>query len=283
MFHCLDAKTGKELWQKNIPPMYSTKIPPWYAGQCPLIEADRVIIAPGGRARMAAYEKATGKVIWETPDEDRTIMSHSSVMPTEIDGVKQYVHCNLKGAVGVGEDGKLLWSFPWKFNLAVSVSALPIGDGRIFLTNCYDAETVMIRVTRNGNSFDAKKVFSLGDRGWNSEVHTPILCQNHLFGIGKRDRGQFTCLDLNGRQVWDSNRKTSFGLGSYILADGMFFVLEGKTGMLRLIEANPSGYKELDHAKVLVGPEVWAPLALSDGKLLVRDTAVMKCLQVGSP
>ena len=68
-----------------------------------------------------------------------------------------------------------------------------------------------------------------------------------------------------------------------ILADGMFFVLEGKTGMLRLVEANVNEYKELGHAQVLKGPEVWAPLALSDGKLIVRDTAVMKCLQVGAP
>lgn len=282
VFHCLDAKTGKELWKKNIPPEFSTRIPPWYAGQCPLIEPDRVIIAPGGRARMVAFEKATGKVIWETPDKDRTLMSHSSVMPTEIDGVKQYVHANLKGAVGVDRDGKLLWSFPWKFNTAVAVSALPISDGRIFLTNCYFAETVMIRVRRQGEGFTAEKVFSLGEGGWNSEVHTPILFQDHLFGIGKKNRGQFTCLDLNGRQVWDSKRQASFGLGSYILADGMFFVLEGKTGMLRLIEASVSGYNELDHAQVLSGHDVWAPMALSDGKLVLRGTRKMKCIQVGA-
>ena len=60
-FHCLDAATGKELWRKNLVQEYGTKIPPWYNGQCPLIEDDRVLIATGGSALVVALEKATGK------------------------------------------------------------------------------------------------------------------------------------------------------------------------------------------------------------------------------
>ena len=86
---------------------------------------------------------------------------------------------------------------------------------------------------------------------------------------------------MDGNQVWTSRDKASFGLGSYLLADGMFYVLEGKTGILRLLEANTTEYKELASAAVLTGPDVWAPLALSDGKLLVRDMAKMVCLEVG--
>ena len=65
-----------------------------------------------------------------------------------------------------------------------------------------------------------------------------------------------------------------------LLADGMFFVLEGKTGMLRLIEANTTGYKELGKAQVLSGQDVWGPMALSDGKLVLRDLAKLVCIDV---
>jgi hypothetical protein len=51
--------------------------------------------------------------------------------------------------------------------------------------------------------------------------------------------------------------------------------------MLRLLEANVSEYRELARAQVLSGPDVWAPLALSDGKLIVRDMAKLVCLEVG--
>lgn len=281
VFHCLDAADGKELWQKNLVRDYKTTIPPWYAGQCPLIEQDRVLVAPGGETLIAALDKATGRTIWQTPNPDALTMSHASVMPAEIGGVKQYLYSTLKGPLGVSAaDGKLLWSFKWKFNVAVPTSPLHIGDGRIFLTSCYEADTVMIRVTRDGETFKAEQVFMLPASEWNSEVHTPILFEKHMFSVGKKKRGLFTCLDLTGRQVWTSEGNATFGLGSYLLADGMFFVLEGDTGMLRLIEANTTAYKELANTHVLSGHDVWAPMAMSDGKLLVRDMAKMICLDV---
>ena len=280
--HCLDAETGEQFWRKSLVKDYGATIPAWYAGQCPLIEPDRIIVAPGGRAVMVALAKETGEPIWETPNPEGWTMSHASVMPAEIGGVKQYLYTMLKGAVGVSaEDGKLLWHFPWKFNIAVPVSPLALGDGRVFLTSCYEAETVMIRVTLDGDTFGAEKIFSLSRSDWNSETHTPIYVQDHMFAVGKKRRGLFTCLDVEGNQVWTSRDKASFGLGSYLLADGMFYVLEGKTGTLRLLEANTTEYKELATAAVLTGPDVWAPLALSDGKLLVRDMAKMVCLEVG--
>jgi len=281
ILHGLDAATGKELWNKNLVREFHATIPPWYAGQSPLMEDDRVIVATGGDAILVAFDKATGNVIWKTPNPEGRAMAHASVMPAVIDGTKQYVYVTLEGAVGVDPaDGKELWSFPWKFNISVPVSPLPLSDGRIFLTSCYDADTVMIRVKKDGASYSVEKLFSFTSADWNSETHTPIFYKDHLFAVGKKKRGLFTCLDLDGKQVWTSQGHASFGLGNYILADDMFFVLEGKTGTLRLIEANTTEYKELANASILSGPDVWAPMALSDGKLVLRDMAKMVCIDV---
>lgn len=282
VLHCLDAGSGRELWRKSLVKEYGAMIPAWYAGQCPLLEGDRVIIATGGRAILVALETATGKPIWETPNPEAWRMTHASVMPAVIGGVKQYLYCTLNGPLGVrADDGRLAWSFPWKFNVAVPVSPVAVAGGRVFQTSCYGADTLMVRVTPKDDAFLAEKVFSLTTDEWNSETHTPIFHQNHLFAVGKKRRGLFTCLDLEGKQVWTSQGQASFGLGSYILADGMFFVLEGKTGTLRLLDANTTAYKELASAQVLSGHDVWAPLALSDGKLVIRDLARMVCLDVG--
>lgn len=281
VLHCVDVASGKEVWKKNLVDEYKTTIPAWYAGQCPLIEADRLIIATGGDALLVAMNKADGKPIWQTPNPEKWPMSHSSVMPAEIGGVKQYLYATLAGVHGAAAaDGKLLWTFPWKFNVAVPTSALAIGDGRVFMTSCYEADTVMLRVSKKGETFAAEKVFSMPSSDWNSEVHTPILFKDHMFAVGKKQRGLFTCLNLDGKPVWTSEGKADFELGSYLLADGMFYVLEGKTGMLRLLEANTTGYKELASARLLAGPDVWAPMALSQGKLLIRDMSKMICLQV---
>ncbi len=281
VFHCLDARTGKELWRKNLVTEYKTAIPPWYNGQCPLIEKDRVVIATGGAAIMVAFDKATGKEIWRTPNPGRRLLSHASLMPAVLGGVRQYLYGTLNGPLGVSaSDGKLLWEFPRKFNVAVAPSPLAVDGERVFMTASYDAGSVMVRVRPGGGAFQAEAVFDMKNNEWNSEVHTPIVHRGHLFAVGKKKRGLFTCLNFDGKTVWDSDGKASFELGSFMLADNMFFVLEGKTGVLRLIDASTTGYKELAQAQVLSGHDVWAPMALSDGKLVLRDMAKMVCIDV---
>jgi outer membrane protein assembly factor BamB len=281
VLHCLDAKTGKQIWRKSLVTEYKATIPSWYNGQNPLQEEDRVIIATGGAAIMVALEKATGKEIWRTPNPGQLFMSHASVMPAVLGGVKQYLYGTLAGPLGVAaKDGKLLWAFPRKFNVAVAPSPIAVSDELVFMTASYDAGCVMVRVRRTGDTFKAESVFDMKNNEWNSEVHTPIVYKGHMFAVGKKKRGLFTCLGFDGKEVWTSEGKASFGLGSFLLADGMFFVLDGDTGKLHLIEANTTAYNELASAPVLAGEEVWGPMALSDGKLVLRDLTKMICLDV---
>jgi outer membrane protein assembly factor BamB len=287
VLHCLDAKTGKVVWRKSLVTEYKATIPSWYNGQCPLQEADRVIVATGGAAILVALDKATGKELWHTPNQANPgnpggyMMSHSSVMPAVLGGVKQYLYGTLKGPLGVSaKDGKLLWEFGRKFNVAVAPSPIAVDEERVFMTASYDAGSVMVRVRRTGEAFKAEAVFDMKNNEWNSEVHTPIVYKGHMFAVGKKKRGLFTCLSFDGKEVWTSEGKASFGLGSFMMADGMFFVLDGDTGKLRLIEASTTGYNELAGAPVLAGQEVWGPMALSDGKLVLRDLTKMICVDV---
>ena len=147
VLHCLDVKTGKQVWRKSLVTDYKAAIPSWYNGQCPLLEADRLIIATGGDAILVALDKATGKDIWRTPNPGQHMMSHASVMPATLGGVKQYLYGTLKGPLGVSaKDGKLLWEFPRKFNVAVAPSPIAVDDERVFMTASYDAGSVMVRV-----------------------------------------------------------------------------------------------------------------------------------------
>jgi outer membrane protein assembly factor BamB len=288
-FHALDAKTGKVVWQKDLVKEFKSTIPGWYAGQNPLLDGDRVVIATGGDALMVAFDQATGKEVWRTANPGNDLMSHVSLMPTTIDGVKQYLYLTMNKVVGVAAaDGQLLWSIPFAVKMAACPSPVAIGDGRIFITSGYEAGSMMIQVQKGASGFTAKKLYDLTSVQFNSEVHTPVLYQNHLFAVSSKTRGRFTCLGLDGKAVWqspvvsgDPAATRTFDLGAFLFADGMFFVLDGKTGMLRLLEANTKQYKELASAQVLTGEDVWGPIALSNGKLVIRDLSQMICLQVG--
>ena len=66
-----------------------------------------------------------------------------------------------------------------------------------------------------------------------------------------------------------------------MLADGMIFDLNGRTGELKLIQATPREYTVLAKAQVFPGgEEIWAPMAISGGRLLLRDQKTLKCLDV---
>ena len=124
------------------------------------MEEDRVIIATGGAAIMVALDKATGKEIWRTPNPGKLLLSHASVMPAVLGGVKQYLYGTLNGPLGVSaKDGKLLWEFPRKFNVAVAPSPLAVDGERVFMTASYDAGSVMVRVQPDGGASRPRAVF----------------------------------------------------------------------------------------------------------------------------
>ena len=282
VLHALDAATGKELWRKNFVKDYGAKIPPWYNGQNPLLADGTVVVAPvGSEALVVALDRANGKERWVTPNDKGWLLSHASLMPAKLGGVDQYLFSVLQGTFGVDAgNGKLLWTFPFKFNISVSPSPLAIDGERVYVTAAYDSGGAMFRVKKSGDKFVTEEIFTHPPEEWNSEVQTPVLHDKHLFAVGKKRRGLFTCLDLDGKQVWTSDGAAAFGLGSFLLADGMFFALEGKTGMLRLIEASTGGYRELARAQVLSGHDVWGPMALSDGILVLRDMSRMVAIKV---
>jgi outer membrane protein assembly factor BamB len=287
--HALDAKTGKLVWEKNLVQDYKATIPGWYAGQNPLVDGDLVLLATGGDALIIAFDQATGKEVWRTPNPGKELMSHSSLMPATIGGIKQYLYLTMKNLFGISAaDGQVLWSAPFTARIVAVPSPVSIGDGRIFVTSGYEAGSAMYQVDKSGSGFTARKLYALTSTQFNSEAQTPVLFQNSLFAVSSKSRGRFTCLGLDGKVLWQSpvvsgNAEASrtFDLGGFLFADGMFYILDGRTGMLRLVDANTKEYKELGSAQILNGEDVWGPMALSNGRLIIRDMSQMVCLQVG--
>jgi outer membrane protein assembly factor BamB len=277
---CLDSVSGQLRWGLDLARQYGTTVPPWYAGQCPLVEADRVILAPAGKnALLLALDGQTGTVLWQTPNPHAWKMTHSSIMPMEFAGERMYLYCANNGVVGVSaKDGRILFeTTDWKISIATVPSPLVLDDGRIFLTGGYNAGSLMLQLKKEGDHFVPQTMFKLAPEIFGATQHTPILYENHLFGI--RADGKFVCLSLEGKVTWTSESGQQFGLGSFLLADGVIFALND-SGLLRLIEASPAKYHLLAQAQVLKGRESWAPLALAGGRLLARDLTRLVCLDV---
>jgi outer membrane protein assembly factor BamB len=172
-----------------------------------------------------------------------------------------------------------LWECPdWKISLATVPSPVILDGGRIFLSGGYGAGSLMLQLKKENGGLVAQPVFRLRPEVFGATQHTPILYGDHLYGA--RADGKFVCLAEDGKVVWTSGTGQQFGLGSFILADGVFLAMND-SGLLRLIEATPERYHLLAQAQVLSGHESWGPLALAGGRLIARDLTRMVCLDVG--
>ncbi|MHC4396182.1 MAG: PQQ-binding-like beta-propeller repeat protein [Planctomycetota bacterium] len=279
---CLDSVTGEFRWMINLVKEFDTTVPPWYAGQCPLIDNNKVIIAPGGSSLMIAVDCETGEIVWESPNPNGWKMTHSSIIPTEFMGKRMYIYCASQGVVGISaDDGTILWeTTDWKIRIANIPSPVVVGDGLIFLSGGYNTGSMMLRLRFEQEQIIAKPLFRLAPEVFGSPQHTPVFYNGYIYGV--RPDGQLICLDLNGKVVWTSTSANKFGLGPYMIINDLIYVMND-SGELALAKATPGGFMQLARAKVLEGPDSWGPMAIASGRLILRDLNRMICLDISKP
>jgi outer membrane protein assembly factor BamB len=286
---CCDALTGSFAWGIDLVREHGTVVPLWYTGQCPLIDGSQAVIAVcGPDTLLMGVDLATGRIAWRTPNPGKLAMSHSSIIKTTIGGVRTYVYAAIGGIVGVSAEpanrGSLLWNSAAFDATVIAPSPVPLGDGRIFLTAGYGAGSIMLRVSRTGGSFATEVLYRHRPaEGFACEHQTPLLYRGALIGVLPKDAGpkreELACWDPEGRWLWSSGQTARFGLGPYLLADGKLVVLD-EDGTLNVAEASTSAYVPLGSARILDGPDAWAPMALVAGRLIARDTHRMVCVDL---
>lgn len=283
----VQAVTGDYIWGMDLVSAYGTTVPLWYTGQCPLIDGDTVVIAPGGSALMIGIDLASGEVLWETPNPRRWEMSHSSIIPMTFHGRKMYVYAAIGGMAGVaadGEDrGKVLWETTEWNHSVIAPSPVQLPGNRIMITAGYGVGSMMLAVGKEDDGFSVKPIQRWSKEVFACEQHTPILYKGHLYTVLPNDAGamkrQAVCMDLDGKVIWTSGTQSRFGLGPFLIADDKLFVLDDN-GLLTMAKATHEGYVQLDQAKVLQGKDAWGPMALVDGRLILRDLKRMICLDL---
>ena len=285
--YCISRKTHQPLWKKQLLRAFGGRKPRWVISQSPLLYKDMVIVAPQGTsAGIVAFERATGAVRWKSPSFGKGVSYASPVLIT-VGGTDQIAMVTGERnsmVVGVSAaDGKILWSYDgWSCRIAIP-SVTAIGDGRLFITGEYGAGSAMIKITGSGGSFKATELYKTDICG--SQIHQPLQFKGHLYmhSNGNSRKDGMLCITLDGKPKWKSRSEPNFQRGGLMLADGLIFSVDGRTGVLYLIEPDPTGLKIISKVKILGGREIWGPLALSDRKLIIRDQTQIKCLDVAAP
>jgi outer membrane protein assembly factor BamB len=176
--------------------------------------------------------------------------------------------------------GKVLWTYGnWQCPIPVP-PAVDAGQGRLLITGAYGAGSAMIQVQKKADgSYGVTELYKNPDFG--SHTQPPTLYNDHFYAhytINERADG-LVAMSMDGLVKWRTEKQPPFVRGGSILADGLLLATDGDT-RLYLIEPDPSAFRTIASAVVLETGDNWAPLALADGKLLVRGQKQLKCLQV---
>jgi outer membrane protein assembly factor BamB len=299
--YCIDINTHKVVWNKNVWKDFGgAEIPKWAITQCPVVYGDLLIVASQApQAGVVAYEKLTGKVKWSTASIGE--VGYVSPAIIKVGGENQVIMISASKRGGFGETGsggkvvginpltgKILWEYTkWQCSIPIP-GPVDAGEGRILVTGGYNAGAAMIKIDKKADgSYDVKELYKNPDFG--SHTQNPVLVNGYfyaMFTTNERKDG-LVCMSIDGQVKWKTSRAPLFDKGGAILADGVLLATDGAS-KLYLIEPDPAAFKPLASSellKVTTGDQRnpnqnWAPLALSDGKLLIRDQNRLMCIKV---
>ena len=308
--YCIDINTHKPVWNKNVWTDFGNdELPIWAITQCPLVYGDLLIIAyiasQTPESGLVAYNKLNGDIVWQTPPlgqetyvspavvqidgEDHIVIVTSSTNPVARPDAEK-VFGNVVGIEPL--TGEILWKYSeWECHISVP-SAVDAGNNKVLVVGGYELGAVMIAVNKQADgSYGTSELFRTEEFG--DQTKPPLLIEGYFyaqFGTNRRRDG-LTCMSMDGEIMWKTKRDPDFNKGSMILADGLILATDGAKS-LYLIEPDPSEFKSLASAELLdpkagdermaarFGTQNWAPLALADGSLLIRDQTRMMCVKV---
>ncbi len=291
--HCLDVRSGKVLWQRQINEAY--KVPQDFFGTAttPLVE-DKVLIlnvgAPGGPC-VVGLDKLTGREVWQAGKEWGP--SYASPVPALIHGRRRvFVFAGGESTPPTGgllsidpANGRVDFTFPWRSRSYESVNAScpVVFDNKVFISASYRTGGALLEVRPD---FTHRVLWTTQEFGlhWN----TPIYRNGFLYGFDGRNEpdASLACVDTaSGKVVWRATPEwnetftaggqrreqlVSTYRGSLLAVDGQFLCL-GELGHLVWMDLSPKGYKEIARAWLFGARESWALPVLSRGLLYVTQ------------
>ncbi len=275
--YCFDAKTGKEVWSKDVAGDYKGKNISWSNATSPVIEGDLVIVGGGGKgSSFLAFDKERGTLKWKEGDDTIT---HATPTVATLLGERQVIFFMKSGLVSLSpKNGKILWQQPYKFN--VSTAASPVVSGEIVYCSAgYGVGSAAFEVKKSGTKYETTELWRVEGDGMNNHWSTPVAYNGYLygmFGFKKYGEAPVKCVDIKtGKEMWS---KEGFGPGNLIVSGDKLLALSDK-GELVMISAETKAYTELARADVLDG-KCWSTPTLAGGFIFARSTKEAACFAV---
>jgi len=282
-FLCLESPAAagqppRVVWRHDLPAEFRAKLPAWgYAGS-PLIEADTVIVQPGGKdGSVAAFDKATGAVRWKAGSNPP---GYSSPVAATAQGTRVVFAFTGDALLCVhAGTGEMIGSLAWAAQSEGNIATPLVLDDYVFVSSAYGMGCALLRVKPDGGRLKLETVYSRRNKPLRTHHSTAVAVGEYLYGFDT-EQGRLTCFNyVRGAEVeeWEA---VGVKKGSLILA-GKHLVILTQNGDLILAEANPAEYRPVATVRTgFTGSDNWALPVLLDGRLYLRGTDTIICYDV---
>ncbi|MEN9575925.1 MAG: hypothetical protein RL514_3780 [Verrucomicrobiota bacterium] len=265
--HCYEARTGKQVWQRDLLAEAGLGEPPEWGFACsPYFLNDQTLIIEAGAT--FALEAATGKVLWQG---ERFTPAYGTPKAFQADGRKLLAVIKTEGLVVLAADGgKTIATAEWKTSFNTTATTPIVQGNRIFISTGYDRGCALFELKGN----ELRKVYE--HKGMANHMNNSVLVDGHLYGFdGTAHRGrptEFVCLELaTGAEKWRVPPSEGLGCGSVMATAGGTLLLLSERGELVSAPASPAGFKVTARASVL-GGRCWTVPVLAHGRIYCRNS-----------
>jgi outer membrane protein assembly factor BamB len=273
---CLEAKSGKIRWQKNLRKEFGGQPGEWAYAESPLVDGDAVVVTPGGaQATMVALNKKTGAVVWKSAVPGGDPAGYASAIVVQAAGRKQYVQFLEKGIVGVdAKTGQFLWRYK-EVAKGPAQFFTPVAGGEFVYGGALGVGGGLVRLKPDGGGVAAEQVYF--ERGLPNGYGGAVLVGEYLYGTDVAG-GPFVAVEFaTGKVKWKAE---SIGKFSTAYADGLLYLHAGN-GDVALAEATPDAYREKGRFTPPAQPKhkqegpysesAYCHPVIANGRLYIRD------------
>ena len=278
---CWDAKKkGEVVWRVDTLKEFKAKNLRFGVSTSPTVVGEHVVIMVGGKgAGIVGFDKATGKVAWQSGEDTPSYASPITVGSGDQSELIFLTNSHVRSLKAT--DGAEIWKFTFTDALLES-STTPVKVDDLYIAGSVMSGSVGIKI-------GVKDGKPLPERVWKNDkltcyFSTPVAVGEYLYMVnGKASLTNASivlrCVEAKtGKIVWEKPNVGKYHAALVKTGDNKLLFLDD-AGNLMLLEPNEKDYKELARAKVC--GETWAHPALCDGKLYLRDDKKLICLLLG--
>ncbi len=285
--YCLRTADGKEIWSADFVRDFQAEIPGWGTSNAPIVHGNLLIALTAGKgnAKVAAFDKLTGKVVWKSLSSDDSEPGYSQPILIHNPQPQLIVwHATAVDALDPAT-GKQMWSHPFRVRMNTPIATPAWSAPHLLVSGFFDgarmltagaAQAEVLWRSDGSNEVKSDKLHTL--------MSQPIIDGDYVYGVCSF--GQLRCLRRStGERVWETQAATVERVrntSAWLVRHEDRTVIFNDRGELILAHLRPSGYDEIGRTTIIepTSPPggrrekkavVWSHPAFANRHIIVRN------------